>query len=148
MLEIISVLVIMGLLSISGLYFYSRAMNQVSVNNIVEVINQSIVLVESELMQKSFETPEAMDNFLQGYSREIGGYEVVFYAPKDNFTGKEYVFEVRVSDDKTFDKDFCKALITTLVSNKEISSIMLNANNQEGNTVTQSLVDVDAFCNG
>ena len=95
MTEILAVLAIMGILSVSTIFGFQHLMNKHKVNEIIQAVNLASIQILTTLTHNKMATPDDMDQFLNNYKTSVSGYNLSFKAPRDNtFTGTEFVAEI------------------------------------------------------
>ena len=158
MAEMLAVLAIVGVLSIGTIAGFRHAMNKQKINDIIHTINLNSVQILSNLTRHRFATPDEMDEFLQKYATQSGGYDIVFKAPRDadrEFTGTEFVAEIMDQSGERIKGSMCRRLLTTMVQVNGVSDIDFTVRDEplEDGTVEDvtmrlsgKAVDLSALC--
>ena len=156
MLEIISVLAIVGVLSVGGLYIYRVAMNKHKVDEILASIHLKTVAIADAMQNKSFESATQMNTFLQGFATNVGTYQINFEVPQDvAFDGKMYTTKITTQSGKPLKGGLCHQLMKSMIEQKIITDIGVTVEEDEdgdGISKTVSLrlnglaINLDAAC--
>ena len=156
--ELLAVLAIIGLLSVSSLLSFRHLMNKHKVNEIIHTINLSSVQILVNLTQKKMTSVEEMNQFLMPYATSVQGYNISFKAPKDatqEFTGTEFVAEITDKNGSKIKGSMCRQIVTSMLKVQGVSDIDFTVNDAETEegvfeTVTMRLsgktVDLNALC--
>lgn len=155
--ELLAVLAIIGILSVSSLLGVQRLMNKNKVNSIIQAVNLASVQILTTLTHRKMATPEEMNAFLTDYSTTAGGYNITFKAPTDiqEFTGTEFVAEITDKDGSRIKGSMCRQIVTSMIQVQGVSDIDFTVNNEETEdgsveNVTMRLsgkaVDLNALC--
>ena len=158
MTEVLSVLALMGILSISSILGLKHLMNKNKINEIIHNINLSSIQILTDLSHQKMETPDKMDEFLARYKSTVQGYRIVFKAPRDTdreFSGTEFVAEITDEKGNRIKGSMCRQIINSTVNMQGVSDISFKVNNEEmedGTTESVSMrlsgkaVDLNALC--
>lgn len=155
--EMLAVLAIIGVLSISSLVGVQHLMNKNKVNSIIQTVNLASVQILTTLTHRKMATPEEMNAFLADYTTTAGGYNIMFKAPTDTqeFTGTEFVAEITDKDGSRIKGSMCRQIVTSMIQVQGVSDIDFTVNNEETEdgsieNVTMRLsgkaVDLNALC--
>lgn len=159
MSEMLAVLAIVGILSISSLMGFQYMMNKHKINEIIHAVNLANVQILTRLAQQKMESPQEMNDFLSGFKTSVSEYNVTFKAPRDsdqNFTGTEYVAEITDGKGKRIKGAMCRQIITSMMQLQDVSDIDFSINDEEmedGSTesivamrLSGKAVDLTALC--
>ena len=158
MSEVLSVLTIMGILSVSAVFGFRNMMEKNTINDIIQSINLNSIQILVSLSNKKFDTPEQMDEALKHYATSTGDYNITFKAPRGEdyeFTGKEFVAEITDKNGQLIKGAMCRKILTTMVQVNGVSDIDFTVHEVEmedgtKEDVTMRLsgkaVDLNALC--
>ena len=152
--EIISVLVIMGLLSVGGIAWYMTASNQQKADEILNALQRQTILVNAAMQGKSFSNTQELNAFLSGFTTSIGGYTLSFKASSD---GDGFVSDITKTNGEPIKGKMCRELITKMSEQRFVSDVdfTLKSEEKEDGTVEDvtvplngQYVDLEAICGG
>lgn len=155
MIEILSVLAIVGILSIVALVGYTSIVRKQKVDILLHTIALKTVLINSGMAGKSFSSTDELNRFLSTYTTQIGGYKIAFYAPSDETDG--FVIEISNPNGEPIKGAICRDLITKMAEQRFVSDVDFTLKDEEmedGTTedITVRLngryIDLDAVCGG
>ena len=158
MSEMVSVLAIMGILTVASVVSFKHITQRNTINEIIQAINLNSIQILVSLSNKKFDTPEQMNEALKHYATSSGGYNIVFKAPHDSdqaFTGKEFVAEITDKNGELIKGSMCRKILTTMVQVNGVSDIDFTVRQVETEDGTQEdvtmrlsgkAVDLNALC--
>ena len=156
--EVLAVLALMGILSVSSVFGLKHLINKNKINEIINHINLASIQILTDLSHQKIETPDSMDSFLAHYKTRVHGYGIEFKAPRDTdreFTGTEFVAEITDEQGNRIKGSICRQIITSMVQMEGVSDISFKVNNEEledGTTTSVAMrlsgkaVDLNALC--
>jgi len=156
--EMLAVLAVIGLLSVSAVLGFRRLTEKNDINQIIQTINLGSIQILTTLAHQKMATPDQMDEELKRYATSYGRYNITFKAPRDTdreFTGTEFVAEITDKDGERIKGSMCRKLLTTMVKVNGVSDIdftVLDEEMEDGTTQDVSMrlsgktVDLNALC--
>ena len=156
--EMLMVLAIIAVLSVSTLVGFQRVMNKNKVNEIIQAVNLASIQILTALTHRKMATPEEMNSFLASYATKVAPYNITFKAPTDSdreFTGTEFVAEITDKNGSRIKGSMCREIVTSMIQVQGVSDIDFTVNDEETEdgsieTVTMRLsgkaVDLNALC--
>ena len=158
MTEVLAVLALMGILTVSSIFGLRHLMNKNKINEIIHNINLSSVQILTDLTHQKIATPDQMDSFLSQYKSTVYGYGIQFKAPRDTdreFSGTEFVAEITDKNGQRIKGAMCRQIITSMVKMQGVSDISFTIKDEpleDGSTADVSMrlsgkaVDLNALC--
>lgn len=154
MIEIVSVLVIMGLLSLTGLWWYSVSTRRQRVDELLYALQLKTVEINSAMHTKDFANTEELNQFLSGFTTFAAGHTLSFYASPDS---DGFVAKISHLNGDPIKGGLCRELITKMAEQKFVSDVDFTLEGEElddgtvGNVTVRlngRVVDLDAMCGG
>lgn len=154
MVEIIAVLTIMGLLSITGVLLYSIAMRHQKVDEMLNTLQLRIIEIDSAMQGKNFTDTKELDKFLSDFTTFVAGHTISFYASPDN---KGFIARFSHLNGDTIKGGFCRELMTKIIDQKFVSDVDFSAEDEdfenglvddESVRLNERVIDLDAICGG
>jgi type II secretory pathway pseudopilin PulG len=157
--EILVVLGIIGVLSLTGMWYYSRSTQEQKVNDILNAIHVQTVQIAPALSQHKFETPEQRAEFLKAYTIEASGYRIEFEPILDetSFSGEDFTARVYSSNGQPIKGSMCRRLIKALSEQemaKDVDFTLKDEELEDGQKgdvqvkLNEQIIDLDALCGG
>ena len=144
LLEISAILAISAVLIMGGLLGYKYMLEKEQLNELIHTINMTDTRILGALQDKSFSNPTSMNAFLNNYTQYVRGYKISFYAPENNFSGKEFATKVETLDGSPLKPRICKNLILEMQSLHSISSLDVEKN-RINRHIEMGTVDLDTI---
>ena len=120
MVEIISVLAIMGLLSIGGVMAYMNAVRNQKVDELLNALRMKTVEINSAMENKKFVTEEETNKFLAKFDTTVGGYTLSFHASPDK---DGFVSDITNSNGEPIKGKICRTLILKMADQSFVSDV-------------------------
>ena len=154
MIEIIAVLVIMGVLSVTGVIWYMNAMYQQKVDAILNAVQMKTIEINSALSGKSFTDIDEKNRFLAEFKGFVNGYMLSFHASTDD---DGFVTEISYLNQEPIKGRMCRDLITKMAKQRFVSDVDFTLKNEEKEDGTKGditvrlngqYIDLNAVCGG
>mgnify|MGYP003571476057 CR=1 FL=1 len=154
MVEIVAVLVVMGLLSLTGLWWYSVVMRHQKTDELLNALQMKTVEINSAMQGKNFATDEELNQFLSGFTAFVAGHTLSFYASPDK---DGFVARISHLNGDKIKGALCRELITKMADQKFVSDVDFTLEGEElddgtvGNLTVRlngRVVNLIAMCGG
>ena len=154
MVEIVSVLVIMGILSVVGVAWYVNVTRQQKIEAVLNTLRMKTVEVSAALNGRQFDSIEEENKFLAGFKGYSAGYVFSFRASDD---GDGFVTELSYLNREPVKGRMCRELITEMSKQQFVSDVSFTLNNEEMEDGSKQdltvplngqYVDLEAVCGG
>lgn len=154
MTEIISILAIVGILSVSSLWGYETFMRRKKVEEILDVLQQQTIQINAAMQHKDYTNTEELNDFLKTYTVPVAGYTLSFMASPD---ADGFVSEITDSKGKPIKGKICRELITKMAEQKYTSDVAFTLKDEEMDDGTKEdvvvrlngqYVDLNSVCGG
>ena len=154
MVEIISVLVIMGILSVVGVVWYSDVMQRQKVETVLNTLRLKTVEISAALNGRQFDSIEEKNKFLAGFKAFSAGYVFSFRASDE---GDGFVTELSYLNREPVKGRICRELIIEMSKQQFVSDVSFTLNNEEMEDGSKQdltvplngqYVDLEAVCGG
>ena len=154
MVEIVAVLVIMGLLSLTGMWWYSVSMRRQKVDKLLHALQLKALEINTAMQNKSFASIEELNQFLSGFTTFAAGHTLTFYASPDN---DGFIAKFSHLNGDPIKGPLCRELITKMADQKFVSDVDFTLEGEElddksvGNVTIRlngRVVNLKAICGG
>lgn len=159
MTEVLMVVVIIGILSLGGLWYYHRSLEEQRINDLLNAIHGQVVLITSANMNQTFSSPQQMDEYLKGFATKTDTYIIEFHSivGETPFSGENFVAEVRLVDGGMIKGAQCRRLLNALAEQKmtmDMSFSLKNEQQEDGSIkdvevrLNDKIIEIDSLCGG
>lgn len=159
MVEILMIISIMGVLSLLGIWYYTRSLQEQKMNDLLNAIRVQVVQITASNVGKQFETPQEMDAYLKDFTFQTKDYIIEFHSVSDEepFSGSNFVAQVRSVDGRMIKGSECRRLIKVLSEQQMTMDMSFSLKNEELEDGTHGdvnvrlndkIIDLDALCGG
>ncbi len=158
-LEILMILSIIGILSLSGMWYYTRLLQEQKMNDLLNAIHLQLVQISSLNIAKQFDTPQQMDEYLKDFTVQTKDYIIEFHsiADEEPFSGSNFVAQVRSVDGRMIKGAECRRLLKVLSEQKMTMDMSFSLKNEEledgshadvNIRLNDKVIDLDSLCGG
>ena len=149
-IETILVLVVIGLLSLAGILGYMMMSRQQKTEEILNTLKLKTVAINSAMAGKTFSDSEELNKFLAGYSTQVVGYKISFFASE---SGDGFASEITNITGEPIKGAMCRELITKMADQRFVSDVEFSVKDEEENKdvkvrLNGEVVDLDSVCGG
>ena len=154
MVEVLSVLAIVGVLSVVAVWGYQSMMRKQKVDGVLHGLALKTVLINSAMESKTFSNKEELNKFLASQTTQASGYQLSFHASPD---GEGFVSEITDHNGEPIKGKICRELITKMADQKFVSDVDFTLKNEEKEDGTRDditvrlkgqYVNLNAVCGG
>ena len=155
MIELLSVLAIVGVLSIVGLIGYNHLLCKQKVDALLHAIALETITINSAMTGKSFSSEDELNKFLSAYTTQTGEYRLTFRASPDG--GDGFVTEITNLNGEPIKGKICRDLITKMAEQKFVSDVDFTLKDEETEDgskeditvrLNERYVNLEAVCGG
>ena len=128
MLEIITVLVVMGVLSLTGVLWYSVTMRHQKTDELLHALKMKTIEVHAAMQEKNFKNSDELNQFLSGFTTFVAGHTLTFHASPDN---DGFVAKFSHLNGDPIKGELCRELITKMADQKFVSDVDFTLEEEE-----------------
>ena len=121
LIEVLSVLAIIGVLSTGGLFGYTYVMRQKAVDNIADTLQKKMVEIDLAQPKRKITDPVRLNAFLKRFETTVGSYKISFYASEDR--DGSFFSDITHKNGQRISGSFCRKLMSKMAEQKFASDV-------------------------